>query len=337
MGLGGSARADGEGFEPRHFRPAPDGLGVLSIESPEVLAPWAITLGLFYDVSFGTVELEGDQTGNTIDDVVDDYHVFNLQGAVGLPKDLSVSFALPVVADSQGERLDKPGRRIGDGGIGDLRLDLKWKGLTAVGRRLALGADLLMTFPTGDDARMRGDGGHFTLGLDGLLEYRISRFRLLARVGYQWREDAYTLAGVDVGDRVRLGGAIAFVVFGKPKGDSGGGGPVGPPPLPSAGPPITEHPERSKRDWRLDLELSIDSSLRVKNASQKATFPAEIAVGARLDFPIPIGLIGGIGFGITSGIGAPDIRGFFGVVFDVVGKERRADSWRFAKRKGFLD
>jgi len=300
----GAASAEDQGFDARTFRPTADGLGVHNVRSADVLAPFSLAAGLFYDHADNPAEL-ANEGGRRRGGLVNETDAFTMTGAIGLPYDLQVAARIPLVIFSDIRQPDDPTRRRHGGGFGDVYAELKWLAWTPRSIDTAIGVDVFATAPTGDESRYQGEG-RVTAGFHVNAEQRLwERVRLLASVGYEWLDGSIEFAGVTQDDRLRLAGGVAVMLFRTPgflKKIATEGG-------------LRRSPRPAESAWRLDLEASVDASLRASKPGDDLTQLAELYAGVRLDTPLELSVLLGSSFGLADGVGAAEWRIFVGVSF----------------------
>jgi len=219
--------------------------------------------------------VEVDANDNVISKPLDTGLTADLVGSIGLLGRIELGVGLPVHLLYEGDPFGTLGASAGPG---DLRFVPKVAIVRSgtLDKHFLLGVAIPISFPTGDDDALRGAGG-FTLGGQLLLAAHVGRFGFGANLGYRWR--AQHPAALPWGDGITFG------------------------------------------PW-LSARLSDKVSLRVEAFAEKvvgttvtgADFPFEVLGGVEYRTG-NLALYGGASFGLTDGIGDPDVRIIVGVRF----------------------
>lgn len=168
----------------------------------------------------------------------------------------------------------------GGGGLGDLGLDLKARLLDGRQAPLGLAASARLSLPTSTvDAAIGGPGAGVELGL--VADRRLDRLLLAANAGALLRPEA-AVGGVTLGDAITLRGAAGWEI------SSRGG-----------------------------LSLDLASQLELHDSSDLAP-PLEALLGGWWQAWGPLTLRGGLGKGLTDGVGCPDWRGVLALSWEPV-------------------
>ena len=176
----------------------------------------------------------------------------------------------------------------GSTGLGDVRLHLKWTAPFGLGARQDSGFGLaiapVITFPTGnatvEDAYM-GDG-QVTVHPQLLLEYRVAGLQIAGRVGYRWREESVFMSS-EMGQQLTYGVGASYAF------------PIG----------------RYGHEIRPVVEIFGTNGF-TKEVDQN---PLELDLGLHIRLSHDFLLMVGAGFGLVSGIGAPEVRAFAGFFY----------------------
>lgn len=268
-----AAGAAADGLDGERFTPATGAEGGFVSEHPAVPFHLGWSLGMFLHYADDPV-VEVDATGAVIGAPLHTAFTADLVGSLGLFGRLELGVHVPVHLVYDG---DPYGALAASAGLGDLRLVPKIALLRrgSLERHVLLGLALPVRFPTGDDDALRGAGG-LTAGAQLLFAAHAGRFGAGASAGYRWR--AEHPAGLPWGDGVALGGWMSFGV--------------------------TD---------RLALRADAFAEKIVgADAGGGADFPIEVLGG--LEYRTGgLGIYGGGSFGLTDGVGAPDLRAILGV------------------------
>ncbi|MCB9552449.1 MAG: OmpA family protein [Myxococcales bacterium] len=217
------------------------------------------------------VRARGDEV---VGSVVERLTVMTLAMEVGLSDAVELGVAMPV-GHATGPEIGLLGGEEG-WAAGDLRLGARWRVLGERGGdgfRLALGVEA--TLPTGDGTRGLGSGSVTVQpGVDA--ELALGPARVMAHVGYVYRDESDRVANLEIADEIAYG-AGALVAL----GDSG---------------------------WSLIGELQGAGPVEALRDSNKAT-PLEALLGARVAVGDGHALTLGAGRGVIDGYGAPAWRG----------------------------
>jgi outer membrane protein OmpA-like peptidoglycan-associated protein len=274
-----AAAAHAQGFDAQIHRPTASTSGYYSQESGKVLRAGDLNVGLTLDFAHNPLVLRDPDTGEIVTDggVVASRLVSQLGAAVGLFGFLEARLRLPLILYQQGDLEQiRPAERLRTTTLGDMELLLKARLLGKPGEdgfQLALAAGV--NFPTGSSSSFTGDG---KVNLRPRLIIGFQRQRLSAAVngGYNVRPDAtIPNASLAVGDELAGGLGLSYQAV-------------------------------PQSLWVLGeayLARAVDAA-----AGARST-PAEAVVGARYALPGPWMLQGGLGIGLSSGVGAPGVRG----------------------------
>lgn len=275
------ARADG--FDGQRLVPPMGAAGGFAVERPWILRHLGVGGGLVMHYAYEAVVERERPSGRILD--VPLRHAFTLDFlfSIGLGNFLELAVHLPVDALYLGDPTNLGGQPIVAGaGVGDLRLAPKflfWRD----GRRTfhwSIGMIVPVSFPTGDAAALRGSGGFV---IDPKLMVGIGgwRWELYFNAGYRWRSNGGAANLYGYGEVTYGVGAIVTL-------------------------PV----------WRDRIDLSgevVGGFNHAGAGSAIAKAPLETLFGVTIR-PHPIvSLYTGVGAGLTSGLGTPDVRAFLGV------------------------
>ncbi len=286
-----SRRVNALGFEPSV---SPN--GILAVETSATLPnlQWALGATFSYVNDPLVVKVQGD----TVYRLVGHQLLMDLTAAVGIWWFFELGMHLPVALYQRGS---PPTAVIGDGvsalsatALGDLRIVPKvrfW-----LNRKRGFGLALLaqFTLPTGRGlANVSEASATFSPRI--ALDYRFRQGTVLAlNLGYRLRKSVEML-NLRVDDELVWGVGVQVPVWGRLAVLGEVIGAVG------------------FRDAAADPDPGIDAE----------EVPLEVLLGARYRFGLGITVSGGVGVGLTTGFGAPDVRVFMGVTFESTRTARR--------------
>ena len=263
------------------FDPATGPNGVLSVHTSRPLGHLQIYGGL--TTHYANDELVAMSGAGTVARALHHRAVSELALSVGLFSRLDLSLSLPLVLRQTSDHFPA-GQSGGESGLGDLRFSVKVRALSW--RGLGLAALLEATAPTASGDRLMGESSWtFTPRL--VLDWRHSGGAVVAfNVGYRVREGV-NIDTLPVDDELRLGlgaelplGAFGLSLLGEVVAVVGLGDKPTDPRFPS-----------------------------------ESTVPVEALGALRWRHRSGFVLTGGMGSGLTSGYGAPDVRALLAVGF----------------------
>ena len=295
-------------FPVERFRPAIDGTGVLDVDSGQVGDHLQWTVGAFANYALNPLvflDANGDRAGSLVTHRVG----LDVIAAVSLFNWLEFGIDVPAVLfqtrDSSVNGVLTDPAALSAAGVGDLRLLAKVRLLRA---RDGQGVDLALipalTVPTGFPAG--GSGNYLGEGqITFAPEIAVSRdfgenedngagVKLAANVGYRLRPEERRFANVVVGHELTIRAGAGYRLATMP----------------------------------LQFELSANAAT---SAFQPFTSgleenPLEVIGGISYDVMPFLRLTGGVGKGIVSGVGTPDVRGLLGIrLIPVVDDDRDND------------
>ena len=301
-----SAQEEGR-FPVERFRPAIDGTGVLDVDSGQVGTHLQWSAGAFANYAFNPLVFV-DRDGNRLGSLVTHRVGLDVVAALSLFDWLQLGVDVPTVLfqtrdDSVNGILTNPGA-LNAAGIGDLRLLSKVRLLRARdGHAVDLAIIPAITVPTGYPTD--GSGNYIGEGqLTFAPEVAISRdFRddsvdgaglvVAANVGFRYRPEQRSFVNVVVGNEVtaRVGAGYRLPAI-----------------------PLT-------------IEGSVNAATRAQEpfTSGFEENPLEVIGGVSYDVMPFLRVTGGVGKGLISGVGTPDVRGLLGVRIVPVDDDRDDD------------
>ncbi len=272
------------------FDPATGPHGVLAVHTSRSLGHLHLYGGL--TTHYANDELVAMSPSGTVARPLHHRAVSELAISLGLFSRLDVSLALPLVLRQTSDHYPA-GQSGGESGLGDLRFSAKVRALNW--RGLGLAALLEATAPTSSGDRLMGESSWtFTPRL--VLDWRHKSGAVVAfNVGYRMRE-AVSLGTLSVDDELRLSlgaevplGAFDLSLLGEVVAAIGLGDEPSDPGFPS-----------------------------------ESRVPVEALGGLRWRHRSGLVLTGGMGSGITSGYGAPDVRALLAVGYTLGGSRPAA-------------
>ncbi|HEY2901059.1 MAG TPA: OmpA family protein [Polyangia bacterium] len=272
------AVARAQGFDAEIFRPATSTSGYFSQEKARILGRGDIDAGLTLDFAHNPLVLRDAVTNEIVDNgaVVANRLVGHLGIALGLVDWLELRARLPVVLYQGGDvDLVSPQNKLKATTLGDLEFFAKGR---LVGKPADDGFHLALALgfsvPSGSASNFSGDGS--VAARPRLVAgYESARLSLAANAGYNVRRKSNL-------------GSVNITVDDELAGGLGGAYAVAPDSL-----------------WLL-AEAYVTRG--VHGATVRDT-PTEAIAGARYALPGPWMLQGGVGVGLTSGVGSPAVRG----------------------------
>lgn len=167
------------------FRPATDGGRYLNLYDAQTLLPWRFHAGIYFDYGHEPLEVR-NVTTSARTGVVDDLSMANIQGALGFVDWFQAGVGVPVVLYESYRDPDSTLPKQSHAGLGDIRLDTKFRILDNY--RFPVGVALVpfMTFPTGKSQYFLGYG-RVTSGINAAVEANIqNRVWIAMNWGYQY-------------------------------------------------------------------------------------------------------------------------------------------------------
>jgi outer membrane protein OmpA-like peptidoglycan-associated protein len=270
-----------EGLDAERFVPAAGASSGLMVERPLVIPHLVPGAGLFLNFADDALVETDRDTGETLSRPLDSALTFDLIASLGLLDWMELSLQMPVHAYYDGDSAAVGATRVqASEGVGDLRLTpigVFYRG--AGDTPFVLGGSLPITFPTGSHTGLRGEGG-LTVEprlLVGLLGRRLGLF---ANVGLRFRPQAEDTD--PVGHELTFGVGASYALVG----------------------------DRDVLDILVELVGAWDVS---EEGPELTDVPLEAwaALGWKVhpDWTV----FGGVGPGLTDGLGTPDVRVLAGV------------------------
>jgi outer membrane protein OmpA-like peptidoglycan-associated protein len=271
--------ARAQGFNADIHRPVTSTSGYFSQDKAEVLGRGQLNVGLTLDFAHNPLVLRDPASGDIVTDggVVANRLVSHLGVSVGFFDFLELRARLPFVLFQDGHLdLIRPADKLKSVALSDMTFAIK-AGLIGrpnqEGFHLALQASV--GFPTGSKDDFSGDGA---VSLRPRLVLGIERPRLSVAIngGYNLRPKAdLSATGITVGNELAGGAGLGYAA------------------VPDS----------------LWLLAEVYVSRATSGDAGTRDTPTELVAGARYALPGPWMIQGGLGFGLTSGVGAPGARG----------------------------
>lgn len=262
------------GLDANHYKSSMDGLGYLNHDSAKSLKPREFSFGGTQHLSLNGIGFGLSSTGQSLDDVVNYFYVWDLWGAVGVYENISLGFNFPVSLATQIEDLNSTVER-NTSSVGDIRLQAKWR------LREELALLTFVNFPSGNSGDFFGEG-RLTGGLKVIGEKRLGRHELGGHLGILGRGNetirASNISLLQVGPEMLWGLGWLYDFS-------------------------------TSRHWSVVTHLWGSTDF-----GGEATSPAEFDLGLQKllsRWPLKTSL--GIGFGMDKGYGAPTYRLILGL------------------------
>ena len=317
IGWLGEARAQNDWtvdstFSVQMFEPAPGPNNFITVEGTRIVNDFALTGGVIFNYQWqpfslyacksGTgnpgepdCELESEPRAHIIEHMVAGDALFS----ISLFKLFTAGLAVPFTMWQTGDQInidsgtpsgnDLPGM----GGIGDIRLHLKFRLYPFMeGDKEGFGIALapVLTFPVGQlfdtipdsDSDQTGSfmgSSHLGVHTRVVADYYMYPFHVAAQIGYRWGEAAQFYDRT-IEHRLTYGGAFGFF-------------------------PMRELELLAEVYGWNGLTTRVDQS------------PVELDVGVKYHFWDGLMLVGGVGHGFV-GIGAPQVRAFLGLIYEPI-------------------
>jgi len=276
--------ARAQGFDAETFRPASSTSAAFSQDAANVLGQGDVNAWLTLDYAHNPLVLRDPMTNAILPGgaVLANRLVGHLGGAYGLGHGIEVRAALPVVIVESGDVSGVGAGSLGTTALGDLRLGAKASLLGQRGQegfQLALAADL--DLPTGSANDFAGDDG-FSFRPRVIAGFEKNGWQGALDAGYAVRKKRAIAGGnLTVDDQLLGGVELGYAVI-------------------------------PRSLWALGeayLSHVFGDSGGVRDT------PLEAIAGARYALPGPWMIQGGVGFGLTSGAGAPGVRALLAVAY----------------------
>ncbi len=270
--------AAAEGLDAERFVPATSAEGGFTAEHPMVPGHLGWGVGLFLNFADDPV-VEKTAAGDDVRKVVDTAVTADLLASIGLWRRVELGVHLPVhVAYSGDPYPTAAGTLDASGGVGDLRFVPKVQLLSTgnLERHFLLAIALPISFPTGDEAALRGSGG-VMLYPSLLFAAHFGRIGLGFDVGYKYRSEHPTT--LPWGDEIAVTPWLSVGL-----------------------------------SQALALRAELIAGKQVSTDVGGNDFPMEALLGIEYKTG-PVALYAGATLGLTDGIGDPDFRIIGGIRF----------------------
>ncbi|WP_437483381.1 OmpA family protein [Sorangium sp. So ce1014] len=263
-----------EGMALSRFVPAPAGDRMFSVPSP--FAPGHLTphVMLLADYASNPLVLRRERDGAEIGAVVSDQLTFRLNASLPLWNKVSFDLDAPLTALQSGESPNGGGREFASPSgaeLGDLRLGARVQVYGTYHDPLQLAVGAYLWLPTGADDSFVSDGSVRAMPYV-VAGGRLERLVWSTSLGTEIRR-SQSFGGVAQGTMLTLGGGVGFLAA----------------------------------DGRLQVGPELSTAMVLEDISDRS-INAELLLDARYRF-LPFLEAGiGVGPGLTSGIGTPDLR-----------------------------
>ncbi|WP_437674753.1 OmpA family protein [Sorangium sp. So ce131] len=263
-----------EGLALNRFVPAPAGDRLFSVPSAFSAGHLTPHVMLMADYASNPLVLRRERDGADLGAVVSDQLTFRLNASLPLWNKVVFNLDAPLTALQSGESPSGGGRAFASPSgaeLGDLRLGARVQLYGAYHDPLQVAVGAYLWLPTGADDSFVSDGS--VRGMPFVVAGgRIERLVWSAAVGAELRR-SQSFGGVAQGTMLTLGGGVGFLAA----------------------------------DDRLQVGPELSTAMVLEDVSDRS-INAELLVGARYRF-LPFMEAGlGVGPGLTSGIGTPDLR-----------------------------
>jgi outer membrane protein OmpA-like peptidoglycan-associated protein len=194
-------------FDSLSFKPANDHGYYLTVEQSQTLGQWGYAAGLYAEFSDDSLIIE-NAVGSRIQDVIDKQLALQLGAALGLLDWLNAGLTVSFVPYQQ---FTTPGTVFENNGarMGDILFNLKARLLDNKKYPVGIAVVPFVTFPTGSDDHLVGNGKISGGGLLVLDSKRIKdRVSLALNVGAQIRDDVTLSPGTTLDDQFLYGAAV---------------------------------------------------------------------------------------------------------------------------------
>lgn len=276
------AHAQDDAIDLTLWHPAPSDTGYLGVDGAATLGRGASVIGVFAGYAYAplvAIIIDGDGTRHE-EPIVDHTVVFDLLYTRGVSERFQVAADLPLVSGQSGFSPAAGMASVEGAGMGDLRVDGKWR-LAAPRGDAGLSAALVfgLVLPTGNEQAFASSGA-FAARPRVIVEARGERASLALTAGVHLRTAAAEYLGLSVQHELELGlgGRLAIGATG--------------------------------------LSLLAEAQLRSELGDGRgAPMPIEALFGLRYAAVPGLGVTLAGGAGLTDGYGAPAVRIVFGVRF----------------------
>lgn len=254
----------------------------LVTESAKVQLP---TVSLFYDYAHRPLRTVLPSRGNTIDNVIDGQHNFNLAASIGLYDRLELGFVLPWTVYQHEGNLAPLGVTNLKPGLGDLQLTTKVRLYTTGGWDFAL--NHVLGLPTSTNGSLLGETG-VTFQPAAVVSWGNEKVEVGVNAGVKIRpvDQSFSFRSQNISTDDRFVASVGVRVRDLYK----------------------------KNDYSIaavgDVELQLD--LHELNEEEA---PLEALAGIEVGLPYNLEAIVGLGVGLTRGIATPVVRPFIGLAW----------------------
>lgn len=282
---------DGTAFQLQQFRQWGDSEGMFQTLSARTLQQWNLRFGAFFNYAKDPLVLRSVNASESIrsDNVMEHQVGMEVVAGLGLLNWLDVELALPVTLYQVGTipRLSSvdsslQGRNLDGGAIGDLRMALKFQGLTEKKHKFGLGAQIYLGLPTGTKERFNGEES-VSFGLLLLAHKTFAeRFRLVFNLGYRYLPET-NFINLEISHELMYGLGLSVEAV---KG-------------------------------RLVMLAEVAGAAGLVGNASTYTSPLEFLAGARI-YPLArksLAINLGVGAGVLQGYGTPQFRVILGLTW----------------------
>ena len=206
--LAAPALAGATGYDAQSRKPVHDGSGLFSTWGADPIEAWSVRTGIAVDFARRPVWLDAE-TGGQIPIVE---RATGVDGGVviGLPFAAQLGLSAPFAQHQLGTTWQSDQTTgASTGGLGDLRLDAKWRALRGTASVPSLGVGTIVSFPTGDEESWNGAGVPQS-SLLFLADQHIGPIALALNAGYRIRPAEGTVWGARVNDAVLYRGGVGW-------------------------------------------------------------------------------------------------------------------------------
>jgi outer membrane protein OmpA-like peptidoglycan-associated protein len=259
------------GFGFHIFQPTTDGSGVTTVVGSSVLPHKKLNVGVTESFEQNLIKAVVPATNTTVQ-LIKGRWIQDMQVAVGLWNWVDVGLGLPMALTQNGTNFASLAS-YRNAVLGDLRMDIKLRGLKDKKRNVGLAFLSRATFPTGGRSDFMGDDGPTWEGRL-IMDKNFKWVGVYANGGYRIAHDVRVLSTV-VGNRATFSGGVRARL------------------------PMQD------RSWSLFSEVAGESN--IKNRSS-LTMPVEVRGGVEKKFRSGITLQLGGGRGLTDAFGVPSYR-----------------------------
>ncbi len=283
-------------IQTQRFRPAPGPADVLNLFSSPVMDHLDWHVGGYIDAADAPLKIAtgGDTATDAFRQTVDTQVTLSLLGSIGLYDRVEIGYMLPITLFQNSQELEPillndPRFSTDDLsvlGVNDSRLTGKVRILDIRDDPIGLSAIVGLTFPLATPNTLTSDGG---IGAEGILAadmYVFQGIRVLANAGFRYRPGSRVIRRNTIGSDIIWGlGAHVPLFFD-----------------------------------RLDALVEFDSAINVgaddpiaAAGFQPGEFHAELRGVLRYKFNDWLTFTGGLGAGLSEGVGTPDVRVILGL------------------------